>query len=85
MPPTSGAVFRQTALCPGSAELANLLTHNISNLRKEAALALGEIDSTATLPALHSAASDPDPEVCKAVSIAIAQLSLLSHEPRSTP
>jgi HEAT repeat protein len=43
-------------------------------LRKEAALALGEIGDAAALPALRIAASDGDPEVVKAVRIALAQL-----------
>lgn len=51
-----------------------LLGHGISNLRKEAALALGELGDATALGALNEAASDPDPEVRKAVRIAVAQL-----------
>ena len=45
-----------------------------SNLRKEAALALGELGSSDALDALRSAEHDGDPEVRKAVRIALTQL-----------
>jgi len=54
--------------------IAVLLTHAISNLRKEAALSLGELGDRASLPLLQAAATDPDPEVRKAVRIALAQI-----------
>ena len=54
--------------------LAALFAHPISNLRKEAALALGEIGQAAALPTLRNAQSDGDPEVVKAVRIALAQI-----------
>ena len=54
--------------------LAALFAHPISNLRKEAALALGETGEAAALPALRNAESDGDPEVVKAVRIALAQI-----------
>ena len=54
--------------------IAALLAHPISNLRKEAALALGEIGDAAALPALHIAETEGDPEVVKAVRIALAQI-----------
>ncbi|HWV05866.1 HEAT repeat domain-containing protein, partial [Ralstonia sp.] len=54
--------------------LAALLAHPISNLRKEAALALGETGEASALPALRSTESDSDPEVVKAVRIALAQI-----------
>ena len=54
--------------------MAALLGHAIANLRKEAALALGELGQARALPALQSAESDNDPEVRKAVRIALAQL-----------
>ena len=41
-------------------------SHAISNLRKEAALALGELRDRATLPALTHALEDHDPEVRRA-------------------
>ncbi|RAB21422.1 HEAT repeat domain-containing protein, partial [Burkholderia multivorans] len=53
---------------------ARALGHLISNLRKEAALALGELRDPASLPALHAALDDRDPEVRKAVRIAIRQI-----------
>jgi HEAT repeat protein len=54
--------------------IVTLLAHPISNLRKEAALALGEIADTAALPTLRLAETDGDPEVVKAVRIAVAQI-----------
>jgi HEAT repeat protein len=52
-----------------------LLGHSISNLRKEAALALGELGDHHALVALRNAEQDPDPEVRKAIRIAITQLA----------
>jgi HEAT repeat protein len=43
-------------------------------LRKEAALALGEIGSPAALSALCEAENDPDPEVRKSVRLALRQI-----------
>uniref|UniRef100_UPI0028A7FA51 HEAT repeat domain-containing protein n=1 Tax=Pseudomonas sp. TaxID=306 RepID=UPI0028A7FA51 len=54
--------------------LAALLSHSIANLRKEAALALGELGDMRALPALRAAEPDGDPEVRKAVRIALLQL-----------
>ncbi len=51
-----------------------MLGHGISNLRKEAALALGELGSGDAIEALRNAEQDGDPEVRKAVRIALAQL-----------
>ncbi len=59
---------------PATESLLELLTHSISNLRKETALALGELGNPKSLPALRDAENDPDPEVRKAVRIALAQL-----------
>jgi HEAT repeat protein len=56
------------------AALAGLLSHSISNLRKEAALALGELRDPRTLAALHAARDDRDPDVRKAVRIAVQQI-----------
>lgn len=60
-----------------SVALAELLTHTISNLRKEAALALGELGQLGdprVQAALHKALADRDPEVRKAVRIALQQI-----------
>jgi HEAT repeat protein len=54
--------------------VAALLTHTVSNLRKEAALALGELRDPHTLPALRDALQDRDPDVRKAVRIALQQI-----------
>ena len=60
---------------PGAgAALARLLPHSISNLRKEAALALGELGDRRLLPAPQAALGDPDPEVRKAIRIALQQI-----------
>ncbi|MDI9299980.1 HEAT repeat domain-containing protein, partial [Pseudomonas aeruginosa] len=56
------------------AALEALLGHPIGNLRKEAALALGELADPASAQALRVAEGDGDPEVRKAVRIALAQL-----------
>ena len=50
------------------------LQHPISNLRKEAALALGEIRSSSALPALANIQDDADPDVRKAARQAIRQI-----------
>ncbi len=55
--------------------LAALLTHRIANLRKESALALGEIGAPEALAALESAEADPDPEVRKSVRLALTQIA----------
>ncbi|MFM0617439.1 HEAT repeat domain-containing protein [Paraburkholderia nemoris] len=55
--------------------VAALLTHTVSNLRKEAALALGELRDPRTVPALRDAlVEDRDPDVRKAVRIALQQI-----------
>ncbi|KAF1053301.1 MAG: hypothetical protein GAK41_00856 [Burkholderia gladioli] len=57
-------------------KIAALLGHAISNLRKETALALAlsELRDPAALDALRAALDDADPEVRKAVRIAIGQI-----------
>ena len=57
-----------------AAPIAALLQHSISNLRKEAALALGELGVAETLPALQGALEDGDPDVRKSARIAITQI-----------
>jgi len=59
---------------PARIAVEHLLTHSISNLRKESALALGEFGDPLALPALREAEHDGDPEVRKAVRIALSQL-----------
>jgi len=54
--------------------LIDTLGHRISNLRKEAALALGELNDRGAVAALQAAQDDGDPEVRKAVRIALSQL-----------
>ncbi|MBX8574010.1 HEAT repeat domain-containing protein [Pseudomonas cichorii] len=59
---------------PARGAVESLLSHSISNLRKESALALGEFGDPQALPALRLAEHDGDPEVRKAVRIALSQL-----------
>jgi len=54
------------------AALGELLVHSISNLRKEAVIALGEIGDPAALPLIQQAGEDGDPEVRKAARLALA-------------
>ncbi len=53
--------------------LGRALGSDISNLRKEAAAALGEIADPAGLPALELSANDPDPDVRKLIHWAIGR------------
>ncbi|MFM0731281.1 HEAT repeat domain-containing protein [Paraburkholderia sediminicola] len=71
-----GKLGNANANATASTAVAALLTHAISNLRKEAALSLGELGDAASLPALHAAAADADadPEVRKAARIALTQI-----------
>ena len=55
-------------------ELTEALAHPMANLRKEAAIALGEVGDPTGLPALEAAAADPDPEVRKAARLAIGRV-----------
>jgi HEAT repeat protein len=58
----------------GVSALAGALTHDISNLRKEAAAALGEIAHADALPYLEAVLDDPDPDVRKNVVWAINRI-----------
>jgi HEAT repeat protein len=53
--------------------LGQALSHDVSNLRKEAAAALGEIASPTALVFLEPASGDPDPDVRKLVRWAIGR------------
>jgi len=55
--------------------LGQALTFSISNLRKEAAAALGEIASPAGIPFLEAISSDIDPDVRKIAQWAIEQIN----------
>ena len=55
--------------------LVEALAHRVGNLRKEAAIALGEIGTAGARPALEVAASDPDPEVRKTARLALSRLA----------
>ena len=58
---------------PAIPVLGEALSHEVSNLRKEAAAALGEIADPAALVFLEPAAGDPDPDVRKLVRWAIGR------------
>jgi len=46
----------------------------VSNLRKEAAVALGEIGDLRAIPSLEKALEDPDPDVRKLAKLALSQI-----------
>jgi HEAT repeat protein len=46
----------------------------MSNLRKEAAIALGEIGDPKAIPALEEALKDPDPDVRKLTQLALKHI-----------
>jgi HEAT repeat protein len=50
------------------------LSHEISNLRKEAAIAMGEIGDLRAIPALEAALKDPDPDVRKLTQLALKSI-----------
>jgi Vesicle coat complex, various subunits len=54
--------------------IVGALEHSISNLRKDAAAALGEIADAGALPYLEKALGDPDPEVRKNARWAIGRI-----------
>ena len=66
---------RTSRICaaPAIPVLGAALTHEVSNLRKEAAAALGEIADPTALVFLEPATSDPDPDVRKLVRWAIGR------------
>lgn len=51
------------------------LGHSSANLRKEAAIALGEIGDPSARPALEAASEDHDPDVRKLARLALVQLA----------
>jgi HEAT repeat protein len=55
-------------------QIAPALDHEISNLRKEAAAAFGEIANAAALPYLEKLVDDPDPDVRKNVRWALVKI-----------
>ena len=59
--------------------LAENFKHEISNLRKEVALALGEIGGEQSTQLLRDHEQDPDPEVRKAIRIGLDQILEYSH------
>jgi HEAT repeat protein len=60
----------------GLPSLVESLTHSISNLRKESAIALGEIGDTRAIAPLEAALADPDPDVRKLARLALTAIGL---------
>lgn len=60
------------------AQLIRALVHPAGNLRKEAAIALGEIGDGKAVDALNVATGDPDPEVRKAVRLALQRIAAVA-------
>ena len=56
------------------------LQHPVSNLRKESAIALGEIGDTRAIAPLEAALADPDPDVRKLARLALTAIGLKHKE-----
>ena len=56
--------------------VAEMLSYSVSNVRKEAAISLGEIGDKRALPRLREALLDRDPDVKKLAAWAIAKIEL---------
>lgn len=61
------------------AHLTDNFKHEISNLRKEVALALGEIGTAEAQKLLEQHQNDPDPEVRKAIRIGLNQIGEVKY------
>lgn len=61
------------------AHLSDNFKHEISNLRKEVALALGEIGTSEAQTLLEQHQNDPDPEVRKAIRIGLNQIGEVKY------
>jgi HEAT repeat protein len=66
----------------GLPSLVASLTHSISNLRKEAVIALGEIGDTRAIAPLETALADPDPDVRKLARLALTTIGLAQKAKR---
>jgi HEAT repeat protein len=60
--------------------LVEALQNPVSNLRKEAAIALGEIGDTRAIAPLEAALADPDPDVRKLARLALTAISMQPKE-----
>lgn len=66
-----GRLKQQSAIQP---LVAHALQHSSANLRKEAAVALGEIGDPSAIPALEAAGQDSDPDVRKLARLALTNI-----------
>jgi HEAT repeat protein len=55
--------------------LLEQLVHPMSNLRKETAIALGDIGDPRAIGPLEAALNDPDPDVRKIARLALARIN----------
>jgi HEAT repeat protein len=60
----------------GLPALVQALSHEVSNLRKEAAIALGSIGDRRAIAPLEAALADPDPDVRKLARLALTAIGL---------
>jgi len=67
-------VREEAAATLGKLKAIEALGHEISNLRKEAAIALGEVGDKGAIPALEAALQDVDPDVRKLAQLALNQI-----------
>jgi HEAT repeat protein len=65
----------------GLPALVASLTHPVSNLRKEAVIALGEIADTRAIAPLEASLADPDPDVRKLARLALTAIGLAQRKP----
>jgi HEAT repeat protein len=65
----------------GLPSLVAALQHEVSNLRKEAAIALGEIGDRRAIAPLEAALADPDPDVRKLARLALTTIGLAHEKP----
>ena len=60
-------------------------THEMSNLRKESVIALGELGDVRAIPALERALKDSDPDVRKLAKLALTSIQMVATSAEATP
>jgi HEAT repeat protein len=63
----------------GLPALVEALAHPMGNLRKEAAIALGEIADPRAIPALEAVLDDVDPDVRKLARLALTAIAMAAR------